>query len=196
MQELASLQTGLEDSRALYLDLLKRALINSIYGDTEMLPMQPRTFFMRAVASLLRRWNLQLVHPQTFKLDARQNGSDWPPSAHTMIGSKRLDNLQLCLERILDDDVAGDLIEAGVWRGGASIFMRAVLKAYGVTDRCVWLADSYKGLPPPKPHKYPQDRGDPLHTFQRLAVSVEQVKANFERYGLLDEQVRFLEGWF
>jgi O-methyltransferase len=32
--------------------------------------------------------------------------------------------------------------------------------------------------------------------MQWLAVSVDEVKANFQRYGLLDDQVRFLVGWF
>jgi O-methyltransferase len=35
-----------------------------------------------------------------------------------------------------------------------------------------------------------------LHKARELAVSLEQVKANFDRYGLLDDQVRFLKGWF
>jgi O-methyltransferase len=74
--------------------------------------------------------------------------------------------------------------------------MRAVLKAHGVTDRRVWLADSFQGLPPPDPERYPQDVGDPLHTMKELAVSLEQVKANFSRYGLLDDRVCFLPGWF
>ena len=82
------------------------------------------------------------------------------------------------------------------WRGGATIFMRAVLKAYGVTDRYVWVADSFEGLPPPETGKYPHDAGDRLHEARELAVSLEEVKANFERYGLLDDQVRFLKGWF
>ena len=34
-----------------------------------------------------------------------------------------------------------DLIEAGAWRGGATIFMRAILKTYGVTNRTVWVAE-------------------------------------------------------
>jgi O-methyltransferase len=34
------------------------------------------------------------------------------------------------------------------------------------------------------------------HTYRELAVSLDEVRANFEKYGLLDEQVRFLEGWF
>jgi hypothetical protein len=73
--------------------------------------------------------------------------------------------------------------------------MRACLDAYGDTDRSVWVADSFEGLPPPAP-EYPADESDVLFTFEELAVSVEQVKANFERYGLLDDRVRFLQGWF
>ena len=38
--------------------------------------------------------------------------------------------------------------------------------------------------------------GDEHHTFGELAVSIEQVQENFEQYDLLDDQVRFLPGWF
>jgi O-methyltransferase len=113
-----------------------------------------------------------------------------------MIGVRRLAHLQQCVEEVLKDGVPGDLIETGVWRGGAAILMRGVLKAYGVTDRTVWAADSFAGLPPPDLEKYPQDAKMDLHTYPFLAVSLEQVRANFARYGLLDEQVRFLKGWF
>lgn len=121
---------------------------------------------------------------------------DRPTSARTMIGQKRLDNLQFCVERALDDRVPGDLIETGVWRGGATIFMRAILKDCGVQDRRVWVADSFEGLPPPNPEEFPEDEGDELYTKEVLAVSLEAVKDGFRRYGLLDGQVRFLKGWF
>jgi O-methyltransferase len=65
-----------------------------------------------------------------------------------------------------------------------------------VTERNVWVADSFQGLPPPDAEKYPADAGDTLHQATFLYVSLEQVKANFEKYDLLDEQVRFLKGWF
>ncbi len=83
-----------------------------------------------------------------------------------------------------------------MWRGGAVIFMRAVLKAHGVTNRTVWAADSFRGLPPPDPHRYPADAGDQHFSVDVLRVGVDIVKHNFRRYGLLDDQVRFLEGWF
>ena len=74
--------------------------------------------------------------------------------------------------------------------------MRAVLKAHGVTDRNVWVADSFEGLPPPNPDKYPEDAEFELHEEEILAVSQEEVELNFKRYQLLDDQVKFLKGWF
>jgi O-methyltransferase len=74
--------------------------------------------------------------------------------------------------------------------------MRGVLAAHGDRTRRVWLADSFQGLPPPDAEHYPADQGDQLFTVDLLAVPLETVKANFERYGLLDDQVRFLPGWF
>jgi len=71
-----------------------------------------------------------------------------------------------------------------------------VMKANGVDDRLVWAADSFAGVPPPNPDEYPADEGDLNHTAPELAISLEQVKANYDRYGLLDDGVRFLEGWF
>ena len=113
-----------------------------------------------------------------------------------MVGRLRLDNVHACVERALAEGVPGDLMETGVWRGGVTIFMRAILAAYGVTDRTVWVADSFAGLPPPRPDRYPADRGFDLSNVRYLAVSRAQVEENFARYGLLDTQVQFLEGWF
>jgi O-methyltransferase len=127
---------------------------------------------------------------------AREEGRDWPSAAETMIGLKRLDNLQDCVADVLRKRVPGDLIEAGVWRGGSTIFMRAMLQAYGVNDRNVWVADSFQGLPKPDEKSYPADKGDVLWTNKELAVSVDEVKVYFQRYGVLDDRVKFLVGWF
>ena len=81
-----------------------------------------------------------------------------------MIGLRRMDNIQHCVQAVLSDDVPGDLIETGVWRGGACIFMKANLVAGGDTERTVWVADSFQGLPPPNAALYPADTGDDLYT--------------------------------
>lgn len=165
---------AVERARERYLELLKRALTNTIYEDPNDAP-----------------WG-----PQGFDAKARGDGADWPRTAHTMVGRKRLDNLHECVRTVIADGVPGDLAETGVWRGGASILMRGVLAAYEDTARTVWVADSFAGLPPPDAERYPADAGDKHHEVGFLAVPLEEVRANFAKYDLLDDQVRFLAGWF
>lgn len=127
----------------------------------------------------------------------RELGRDWPAEALTMIGTRRLKSLQDCVETVLKEDIPGDLVECGVWRGGASILMRAVLEVHGETDKTVWLADSFQGLPAPDTENFQMDRMLRYDLVSSvLGVSEEQVRANFARYGLLDDRVRFLKGWF
>jgi O-methyltransferase len=181
-----------------YLDLMKRCLTR--YGfDDDLTAVAPIPAWRKRLWPYLERaldshdWVVRRRVP--FRPELREEGLDWPERAETMIGLRRLDNLQYCIEQVIADDVAGDVLEAGVWRGGAAIFMRAALAALGDNDRLVWVADSFEGLPKPDP-RHEADRGDQHWTQDALAVSLEEVKRNFSRYGLLDQRVRFLKGWF
>lgn len=183
--------------RNLYLDLLKKCLTNSIYGDSETgASFVSNRFTANLVANLLTKVGLRLVHIKKYDSRLRAVGKDWPITAHTMIGLKRLDNIQRLVEEVLKNDIAGDLIETGVWRGGATIFMRAILKSYNIKNRYVWVADSFSGLPSPDLKNYPQDASSDLHTVRYLSVGLKEVKKNFASYDLLDNQVKFLAGYF
>jgi O-methyltransferase len=160
-------------ARDLYLDLLIKCLSNLIYGPH---PRDP--------------WNDGL-----FRGDAMP-GRDRQSPAHTMVGILRLQNVRELTQRAIDLAIPGHFIETGVWRGGCCILMRGVLVANAIGDRKVYVADSFEGLPAPNPDLFPHDAGDTLHTIRELAVSVAEVKANFERYGLLDDQVVFVKGFF
>jgi O-methyltransferase len=184
----------------LYLDLMKQCLTRTLFMEKYQ-PLTPsvstwRRGLLAPLLSLLRRVEMDIVFRMPDRTELRQDGRDWPPEAETMVGRQRLDNLQHCVTSVIRERVPGDLIETGVWRGGSAIFMRAVLAAYGDRTRKVWVADSFRGLPKPDPQRYPVDRGDRLWTQTELAVSLEEVQANFARYGLLDAQVAFLPGWF
>ena len=183
----------------LYLHLMKQCLTRMLWRE-KYRPMTSVNGWRRVVfeplQSLLRQVQLEVVKIEPDRIGERQEGRDWPLEAETMVGLKRLENLQDCVTSVIRNGVPGDLIETGVWRGGSSIFMRAVLKAYGECSRKVWLADSFRGLPQPDPARYPVDQGDTLWTYKELAISLEEVKDNFSRYGLLDDQVAFLPGWF
>ena len=158
-----------------YLDLLEKTVCNWIYGDDS--------------------------HPScgdtAFDRTRRAVGRDLPVIAHSMIGLKRLQHLRWAMETVLTEKIAGDCIEAGVWRGGACILMRGVLAARNDKQRRVFVADSFSGLPPPDT-RFEKDLATlhAWHTRTELAISLESVKQNFASYDLLDEQVIFVPGFF
>jgi hypothetical protein len=201
-----------------YLDLLKKSLLNELYVENEarlihtfsqMLSNQPLKYsdyfnITRVRSDLmdsLRSSKLGggVIILQTTDADGtiRQAHElrNVTELSHTMIGRKRLENVQFCVETVLEDNIEGDFIETGVWRGGTCIFMQGILMAYGATDRTVWVADSFEGVPPPT---WPEDEGLDLSSkvLPVLAVSLDEVGELFLRYGLLDENVKFLKGWF
>lgn len=217
----------------LYLDLLKRALINVLYYESS----QPL-------------WVYGPEHKfrlcDGFELENRVVGEDMPGNAMTMVGWKRLSNVQQCVESVLDGGVRGDLVETGACKGGTCIFMRGVLKALGSTDRKVYVCDTFHPPDPPPqfalrillgiilyvvasvPNRswkrslcktlqkldpnFPTIE-DPSDEMVDLAISIVKsimflpyaarveksldcVQSNFARFGLLDDQVVFLKGWF
>jgi hypothetical protein len=162
---------------SLYIELLKKALLDLLSSDWRA----------QTIAT-----TGEIMHIE----DARTLGLDWPDRAVTMIGMARLNNLQMCVDSVLQNNIPGDFIETGVWRGGACIMMRGMLKVYGIRDRTIWLADSFQGLPAPNADKYPADTGIDFSGYEKLKVSREAVEDNFRKFDLLDNQVQFLEGWF
>jgi Macrocin-O-methyltransferase (TylF) len=161
----------------LYLDLLKRSLSNTIFGSEPDIDDDEFRF--------------------TLLFAKHYVNSD----AVSMLPLARFNNIQNCIADILRNGTPGDLIEAGVWRGGSAIFMRGMLKVYGVSDRLVWAADSFEGLPKPDPGRFPLEakaQSGPViqEAYHNFAVSVEEVTRNFAAYGLMDDQVKFLKGWF
>jgi O-methyltransferase len=151
--------------------------------------------WIRAVAiKQLRKRSLLLVRMRPYNRAEREKGGDQPALGFTMVGHRRLDNIRACIESVIADRVPGDFVECGVWRGGSSIFAKAVFKAHGVSDRKVWLADSFEGMPVLKAEA---DKVDSDFSANRyFAVSKEDVENNFRRFDLLDENVRFVKGWF
>lgn len=161
-----------------YLDLLKRSVTGTLFVD------EP-DHDSADVAAFVARFTDHYIEGR----------------ASAMVPVKRLDSLRSCLLDLVAREVPGDVIEAGVWRGGTSIFMRGVLDAIGATDRRVWLADSFEGLPPVDPSTSAKEHravNGPVirDAYRNFAASLDEVRSNFAAYRLLDERTVFLKGWF
>jgi hypothetical protein len=193
-------------ARARYIDLLKRSLLGLPYFDNEL-----RIRYLKECLEGKSRYDADVLHE--IRRHDREGAArlaaanevglplDWELRnlgfQHTMLGRKRLENIEECVHAIVTDGVSGDLMECGVWRGGAVAFMRGLLEAYEEPDRTVWAADSFQGLPLPT---LPPDAALGLDLsrahYPMLAVGLDEVKRTLDSYGLLDSRVRFLEGWF
>nr|WP_293242142.1 TylF/MycF/NovP-related O-methyltransferase [Panacagrimonas sp.] len=171
-----------------YVELLKRAVTGYLYVDEDR---QARRF------SLETAGNAPDAPPTAEQAQTtRREGLDWPGIGYSMCGFKRLENLEYCLRTAVTNGVPGDFIETGVWRGGACIFAAGVLHALGQRNRTVWVADSFKGLPPPDAVQYPKDTGSTFHKFDELRVPREKVARAFELFGFKDLKVQYIEGFF
>lgn len=192
------------DARERYLNLLKAVLLNETGLETEValdsvrgMSEVPAAFWTDTLYDVPGHLALALEEKRRVRalgFDAL-NANAGPPLGYTMIGRKRLEHLQWCVTAALEEGIAGDLMECGVWRGGACLLMKAILDLSGDRDRNVWLADSFAGLPTPSG---PEDQGMDLSRehFPSLAVSQQRVEQAFADFGLLDARVRFLPGFF
>lgn len=185
-----------------YLDLLKKCLLNEPYLDDEA-----RILYLRECLAGEDQYDYQTLHDIAQSRSellaeisrSRQVGQHpyrkitnigFPD---TMIGRARLDSLHECIDHVIRHEVPGDFMECGIWRGGAGILMAGYLGIHGIEDRRVHLADSFEGLPDPTAEQDPDLSRD---VYPQLAVSLEDVKRNFEKYDLLGPNVEFIQGWF
>lgn len=187
-----------------YVDLLKKTLLNETGIEMEAalrvaqeMRQIPPDFWREVLCDPPGKLRLPLDDIKNKRMQGQDTDAFKAvvPLAYTMIGRRRLDHLEACVGTVLDEEVPGDFMECGVWRGGACILIKGMLAERGITNRLVWLADSFDGLPPPRPGV--DDALDLSKArYPLLAVSLDRVRANFETFGLLDSGVRFLPGWF
>ena len=114
----------------------------------------------------------------------------------SMLSRERLEHLEIILKQFQDEAIAGDIIETGCWRGGACIYMRAILENLGEPSRVVYAADSFEGVPKPNLERYPIDAYSTHWSSDWLKAPVEGVREAFRRYGYLDDRTVILKGWF
>lgn len=167
-------------ARAAYLEVIKMHTSGLVYGSEERSVMQSGTTI-----------SLNTLDPAK-----RGSGLDWTYLGDTMTGGARLNNLKSLLEDVFLRGISGDYIETGVWRGGSSIFARAVMRSCNEGHRMSYVCDSFQGLPPGDRALDPGDKGWDVAGGHYLKVSAPTVAANFHEMGVLDPNVVFAKGFF
>jgi hypothetical protein len=118
----------------------------------------------------------------------------------TMFPRECLVELAWQVRACLEENIPGAFVECGVWRGGTSFLMAHLLRQAGVTDRKVWLFDSFEGIQPPEDidglaaFKWAEDTTSPFY-YDNFRVSVEEVRRSADELGL-SAHTEFVKGWF
>ena len=178
----AKFQYNIEDQAIhMYLEMIKSFVLATAFNDAE----------------LSVKGNLYQKKPrvQKFDLELRKDGKDWTYVGDTMTGSKRIDNVFEIIHNIVENNIKGAYIETGVWRGGSSIFAKAVMSVLEPNSkRLQFVCDSFRGLPPGDSNVDAADIG--WDNTPYLEVSDKIVANNFAKYGLLDPNIIFVKGFF
>lgn len=190
----------LEQLRRHHLELLKKFIIRFDFDEQAYSYKEVKIFpgklkvLVPILRILPRNWTIaeKLTSPD---LENRRNGTDWPLTAESMIGLIRMNQLQESLDTIRNENIAGDIVETGIWRGGAVIFAASYLSIYGMSDKKVFGCDSFEGLPKPDP-KFPVDAIDIHSTIDFLRVSLPEVEQNLKKYLVDLDKVNLVKGWF
>lgn len=68
---------------------------------------------------------------------------------HTMTSPERMYSLYKAVEHTLDNDIKGDFVECGVWKGGSAMLIALTLLRKGMSDRSIYMYDTFEGMSEP-----------------------------------------------
>lgn len=181
--------------RVQYFDLLKKSLTNYLYRDIDDWRNKYGTNAVSTCATGVceSEW------------DPTQGASGFagdktPTAGHSVMRLGNLNHIQLVLEDIMAKGIEGDVIEAGCFRGGTAVLMRALLDD-DKRRRTVWVADSFQGIPSPRSVRG-QLIDDTRDWKERYAATRASVESVFRRYGFFNHhtdkvhRLKFVTGFF
>jgi O-methyltransferase len=115
---------------------------------------------------------------------------------------------QLCraVAHLVEHRVAGDFVECGVFRGASIVCMVRRLQSLSVTDRDIWLYDTFEGMPEPESvdRFYSEPEGEQFKSWERtkrqdggsdwVRADLDEVKKIVLRCGYPAERLHFIKG--
>ena len=123
---------------------------------------------------------------------------------YTMTSPERLFALYQAVKNVVANNIPGSFVECGVWKGGSSMMTAKVLQHLGVTDRLIYMYDTYEGMTEPtiEDRDYTGENAAKLLSQEDKAdsnsiwcySSIDEVRSNFKKTGYPEEQVQFIKG--
>lgn len=121
---------------------------------------------------------------------------------YTMTSVEKVITLVRSVQYLLKNQIPGNFVECGVWRGGSMMTIALTLRAAGQTDRNLFLYDTYTGMSPPtaKDKRYDGTTATAIMTAEGPGArvfayaSLEDVKANLTSTGYPADRIHYIQG--
>ncbi len=156
----------------------------------------------------LRLKGYGVIPPEQYLSDMEENFIKiWEKvQPFTMTSVERGYSLFKSVEYVVKNNIQGDFVECGVWKGGSCMLIAMTLELFGDTDRKIYLYDTYEGMPEPTEEdviswngrsvleKWEEDQSGKKDNFGSWAVGLDQVKTNVFNCNYPEENFIFVPG--
>jgi O-methyltransferase len=123
---------------------------------------------------------------------------------YTMTSAERMYGLYKAVQYVAQNNIPGCLVECGAWRGGSAMMMAKTLLHYGISDRKIYLYDTYEGMSEPtendtdikgsKASELLKEQNKNIATSVWCYASIEDVEANMARTKYPAENIVYVKG--
>jgi hypothetical protein len=114
----------------------------------------------------------------------------------TLAGPERTISLIRAVKYLVENEIPGDLVECGVWKGGSMMAVALTLLRLNRADRRLWLYDTFTGMSEPTAEDISNCGYSAQKDFEAewLRISKEKVRAAIAKTGYDLGRVEFVEG--
>jgi len=119
---------------------------------------------------------------------------------YTMVEKERCFALYQSVNYIIKNNIRGDFAECGVWKGGSCMLIAFLLLELGVTDRSIYLYDTFEGMVQPgimdgeaEKRTWEEMRDENGHNNWCFS-SIELTMMNMRQTGYPEEKIKFVKG--
>ena len=123
---------------------------------------------------------------------------------YTMTSNERVAVLEAAVRHVIAQNYPGDFVECGVAEGGSTMAIALTLLQLGVTDRELFLYDTFEGMPEPGDHDVGRFGEPAMKKWRKLRTktgvstyinhSLDEVRANMRRTGYPDARLHYVKG--
>lgn len=123
---------------------------------------------------------------------------------YTMTGPERVQALVNAVRYVVANDIEGDFVECGVWRGGSSMAVALTLRELGEGRRDLYLYDTFEGMSTPTEEDFAFDGQVAANKFANRRLSedssdwcrstLDEVEQNLASTGYPIERIHFIKG--